>query len=130
MAAAVATMTFLKDPKIAAHQHTNSLGQRMRSGLTDICEELGVAAAITGVGSVFICYFMEGTPKGYRDLVRNNDRAYAAFHRRMTDKGFMMYPMALKRNHISHDHTEDDIDRTLEAARDVIRGLRDERFFE
>jgi glutamate-1-semialdehyde-2,1-aminomutase len=130
MAAAVATMTILKDPEIAAHKHTNALGDRMRTGLAGICEELGVAAAVTGVGSVFICYFMDGMPKGYRDLLKNNDRAYAEFHRRMIDKGFMMYPMALKRNHISLAHTENDIDRTLEAARDVIRGLREHRFFE
>lgn len=129
MAAAVATMKILNDPARGVHRHTWALGERMRNGLSAICEELDVVASVSGVGSVFVCYFMEGTPKGYRDLLRNNDRAYATFHRRMTDKGFVMYPMALKRNHISLAHTESDIDRTLEAARDVIRGLRDERYF-
>jgi glutamate-1-semialdehyde 2,1-aminomutase len=37
-----------------------------------------------------------------------------------------MLPLALKRNHISAAHTEADIDRTLEAARDVLRSIRDD----
>ena len=64
--------------------------------------------------------------EGYRDLLRDNDEAYVAFHRRMTDRGFLMLPLALKRNHISAAHTEADIDRTLDAAREVLRSIRDD----
>jgi len=71
-------------------------------------------------------YFVDGPVRGYRELLRNNHDAYLAFHRRMTDAGFLMLPMSLKRNHISGAHTEDDIDRTLEAARDVLKGMRAE----
>ncbi|HEV7710099.1 MAG TPA: hypothetical protein VGP16_18040, partial [Asanoa sp.] len=60
---------------------------------------------------------------GYRDLMRNDDAAYVAFHRGMTDRGFLMLPMSLKRNHISGSHTEEEVDRTLEAARDVLATL-------
>jgi len=41
----------------------------------------------------------------------------------MLDRGFYMLPMALKRNHISASHTEGDIDRTLEAADEVLTAL-------
>ena len=68
-----------------------------------------------GIGSVFVTYFMDGPVRGYRVLLRNNDTAYAMFHRRMTDAGFVMYPMTLKRNHISGAHTDDDIDRCVAA---------------
>lgn len=129
MAAAVATMKASQDPEVGLHQHTNRLGDRMREGLRQITEELGIVAQITGVGSVFICYFMDRKPKGYRDLLENNDVAYAMFHRRMIDQGFVMYPMTLKRNHISLAHTDDDIDSTLEASRDVLKGMRDEGVF-
>ena len=42
------------------------------------------------------------------------------------DRGFLMLPLALKRNHISAAHTEADIDRTLDAAREVLRSIRDD----
>ena len=41
----------------------------------------------------------------------------------MTDRGFLMLPISLKRNHISGAHTEDDIDRTLEAAEKALADL-------
>jgi len=129
MAAAIATMTVASDPEVAMHEHTGRLGERMREGLRGITFELGIAAHVTGLGSVFTCYFMEREPKGYLDLLDNNDVGYAMFHRRMTDRGFVMYPMTLKRNHISLAHTDSDIDRTLDAAHDVLKDMRDEGIF-
>lgn len=98
----------------------------MRAGLAGICEELGIEATAAGFGGVFSLYFAAGPVRGYRDLMRNNDGAYVAFHRRMTDRGFLMLPLSLKRNHISAAHTREDVDRTLDAARDVLRGIRDD----
>ena len=39
------------------------------------------------------------------------------------ERGFFLLPMALKRNHISAAHTQNDIDRTLEAAEAVLKGI-------
>ena len=129
MAAAIATMRAISDPEVGFHQHVTRLGDRMRAGLTEITERHSIPAIVTGLGSVFVTYFMEGPVRGYRDLLRNNDAAYAMFHRRMTDAGFMMYPMTLKRNHISLAHTEEHIDRTLEAADGVLGGMAQEGVF-
>jgi glutamate-1-semialdehyde-2,1-aminomutase len=118
-AAALATIDYL-----AAHpdfyERTHALGQRMRDGLGDIVAELGIEATPAGFGGVFALYFTKPPLLGYRDLMRNNDTAYVAFHRRMTDRGFLMLPMSLKRNHVSGAHTRDDIERTLQAAHEVL----------
>src|SRR5690606_33382472 len=124
-AAAIATITYLRDhPDF--YERTHALGDRMRSGLDGICAELGIPGTAAGFGGIFSLYFAEAPIRGYRDLMRNNDAAYVAFHRRMTDRGFLMLPLALKRNHISGAHTAEDVDRTLEAARDVLRSIRDD----
>lgn len=123
-AAAIATIEVLSDPEVGFYDHVRSLGDRMRDGLRAITQELEIPAVVTGLGSVFVTYFLEGEVRGYRDLQRNNDGAYATFHRRMTDAGFLMYPMALKRNHISLAHTADDIDRTLQASAEVLAAMR------
>jgi glutamate-1-semialdehyde 2,1-aminomutase len=130
MAAAIATIEVLKDPEVDFYGHVHRLGDRMRSGLQSIADGLGIPARVTGLGSVFIPYFLEGEVRGYRDLLRNDDEAYAAFHRRMIDKGSFMYPMALKRNHISLAHTEADIDRTLTQAEEVLGAMAREGLFE
>jgi glutamate-1-semialdehyde 2,1-aminomutase len=124
-AAAIATIRYLGDhPDF--YRRTHALGDRMRAGLAAACEDLGIEATAAGFGGVFALYFAASPIRGYRDLLRNNDTAYVAFHRRMTDRGFLMLPLPLKRNHISAAHTEEDIDRTLEAARDVLRTIRDD----
>jgi glutamate-1-semialdehyde 2,1-aminomutase len=41
----------------------------------------------------------------------------------MAERGIFMLPTALKRNHVSAAHTDADIDRTLEVAREVLREL-------
>ncbi|SFS06822.1 glutamate-1-semialdehyde 2,1-aminomutase [Agrococcus baldri] len=130
MAAAIATITVLKDPEVDFYGHVYGLGDRMRAGLQSIADEHGIAARMAGVGSVFVPYFMDGEIRGYRDLLRNNDEASATFQRRMIEQGSFMYPMALKRNHISLAHTEADIDRTLAQAEDVIGTMAREGLFE
>jgi glutamate-1-semialdehyde-2,1-aminomutase len=122
-AAALATIDHLQThPDF--YQRTHALGERMRAGLTEIVTELDIEATAAGFGGVFVLYFAKPPILGYRDLLRNNDEAYIAFHRGMTERGFLMLPMSLKRNHISGAHTEQDVDRTLEAARDVLGALR------
>jgi glutamate-1-semialdehyde 2,1-aminomutase len=124
-AAAIATMTYLRDHP-GFYERTDRLGERMRAGLRVITDELGIRAHVTGFGGVFVCYFLAGEVRGYRDLMRNDDAAYVQFHRRMTEAGFLMLPLTLKRNHISGAHTEQHIDDTLEAARVVLAGMRAE----
>jgi len=129
MAAAIKTMSLIRDPGVAFHKHVYALGDRMRDGLREITARHSIPAVVTGQGSVFVVYFLEGEIHGYKDLLRNNDAAYAGFHRRMIDEGFFMYPMTLKRNHISGAHTMDDIDRTLEAAEKVLSAMAREGAF-
>lgn len=129
MAAAVATMRALRDPEVGFYDHVFGLGDRMRDGLRSITSQHGIPAVVTGLGSVFVTYFLEGEVRGYRDLLRNDDDAYATFHRRMIDQGSMMYPMSLKRNHISLAHTAADIDRTLQQADEVLGGMAREGLF-
>jgi glutamate-1-semialdehyde 2,1-aminomutase len=122
-AAALATIGYLSEhPDF--YTRTHELGARMRDGLTAIVTELGIEATVAGFGGVFAVYFAKAPVLGYRDLMRNNDAAYIAFHRGMTERGFLMLPMALKRNHVSGSHTAAEIDLTLEAAREVLASLR------
>jgi glutamate-1-semialdehyde 2,1-aminomutase len=124
LGAALATIERLE--KTDFYARAFALGERMRSGLGRIVDELGIAAHVEGFGSVFVLYFLSGEVRGYRDLLRNDGAAYVEFHRRMTDRGFLMLPLALKRNHISASHTAADVDLTLEAAAEVLSGMRRE----
>jgi glutamate-1-semialdehyde 2,1-aminomutase len=121
VAASLATIELLEQP--GSYEHLFRLGDRMREGMTEITQRLGIPATATGFGSVFLTYFMEGPIESYDDLLRNDHERFVTYRRGMIERGIYMLPVTLKRNHISLSHTGADIDRTLEAADDVLRSI-------
>jgi glutamate-1-semialdehyde 2,1-aminomutase len=119
--AALATIAVLEDGSV--HEHCFALAERAATGLEGIARDLGITMTVARFGSVFVPYFMEGPITSYDDLLRNDDQRDIAFRQGMCDQGIFMIPTAIKRNHISAAHTEDDIDRTLEVARQVLRSI-------
>ena len=120
-AAALATIEVLEDPR--SYHHLFQLGERIRCGLREIMERHKVKAQVTGIGSVFLTYFLEGPVRSYTDLLRNDADLFVRYRRKLIERGIYKLPMNLKRNHISLAHTSGDIDRTLEACEDVIREI-------
>jgi glutamate-1-semialdehyde 2,1-aminomutase len=121
VAAALATIAELEDGSV--HKHCFGLAQQAADGLRQISQELGITMTVALFGSVFVPYFMEGPIESYTDLLRNDTRRDVWFRRSMCEHGIFMLPTALKRNHVSAAHTQADIDRTLETARQVLRNM-------
>lgn len=113
-AAALATMEELEKPE--TYQHIFRLGDKVRQGLTEMVERLGIKATVVGFGSVFLTYFMEPPIENYTDLLRNDAEKFVAYRLKMLEHGIFKLPMNLKRNHVSASHTDEDVDRTLAAA--------------
>ena len=95
----------------------------MRRGLEEICNRLKIPATAVGFGSVYLCYFMEGPIESYSDLLRNDQQLFVNFRFELLKKGIFELPLNLKRNHISFSHTGQHVDRTLQAAEDVLGTL-------
>ncbi|HXF62202.1 MAG TPA: aminotransferase class III-fold pyridoxal phosphate-dependent enzyme, partial [Caldilineaceae bacterium] len=121
VAAALATIAALADGEV--HRRCFALAERAANGLQAIAAELGITMSVARFGSVFVPYFMEGPIESYTDLLRNDTARDLWFRQRMCERGIFMLPTALKRNHVSAAHTEADIDRTLETARDLLRQM-------
>jgi glutamate-1-semialdehyde 2,1-aminomutase len=119
--AALATVDILERPD--SYEHLFGLGERMRRGLQTVVEEIGIEAAVTGYGSVFVLYFMNPPFQNYTDLLRNDVHKFVTYRRALIERGIYELPVNLKRNHISLSHTENDIDNSLEIAAEVLRTL-------
>jgi glutamate-1-semialdehyde 2,1-aminomutase len=121
VAAALATIAELEDGSV--HQRCFELARQAAAGIQQIGDELGIPMTVALFGSVFVPYFMEGPIESYTDLLRNDTARDVWFRRTMCERGIFMLPTALKRNHVSAAHTQADIDRTVETAREVLRAL-------
>lgn len=113
--AALATLEELEN--VSVYERLFALGDRMRKGLQEISDGLGLKAYTTGFGSLFVTYFMRPPIESYVDLLRNDAESFVAFRRKMIERGSFMLPINLKRSVISTSHSEEDIERSLENAR-------------
>jgi glutamate-1-semialdehyde 2,1-aminomutase len=116
--AAIATIEELRDGRV--HEHVFRLGERMRDGLREIAARAGVPAVVGGFGSLFVLCFMEGPLRSYDDVLRNDTRRFLKYRRELVARGIFEMPESLGRSHISAAHTDDDVDRSLEAAEEAL----------
>ena len=113
-AAALATIDKLQREPV--HEHVFALGERTRQGLREVYTRLGVPVVVSGYGSVFVTYFLEGEPSSYDDLLANDVDMFIGYRRELMKHGIFELPLNLKRSHFSYAHTDDDVDRLLEAT--------------
>ena len=122
--AAAALATIEKMEREPVHDHIFRLGERVRTGLRSMFDRIGVEAYVTGLGSVWVTYFLSGPVRSYDDLLRNDADLYVGYRRRLVERGIFELPANLKRNHISYAHTDAHVDELIDATEwAVIREL-------
>jgi glutamate-1-semialdehyde 2,1-aminomutase len=80
---------------------------------------------VTGYGSVFVTYYMDGPVRDYADLLSNDVDLFTGLRLAEMRHGVFELPLNLKRSHFSYAHTEDDVDTLLvatEAAWHDVKG--------
>jgi glutamate-1-semialdehyde 2,1-aminomutase len=118
--AAAALATIEKLEREPVHEHLFRLGERTRRELQALYDGLGVPAVVTGFGSVFVTFFLEGPLVRYEDLLRNDVDLFTGVRRELMAYGIFELPLNLKRSHFSYAHGEDDVDALLEATERVV----------
>ncbi|MFN8224129.1 MAG: aminotransferase class III-fold pyridoxal phosphate-dependent enzyme [Gaiellales bacterium] len=114
VAAALETIRKLEEEPV--HEHLFRLGDLARRGLQEMFDEHGVAARVTGFGSVWVSYFLEGPVTTYTDLLRNDAELYVGYRRRLLEHGILELPVNLKRNHFTYAHREHHVEQLIEAT--------------
>ncbi len=103
------------------------LERRTRAGLTELYTRLGVPAYVAGYGSVFVTYFLEGEPTSYDDLLANDVELFTGYRLELMAHGIFELPLNLKRSHFSYAHSDEDVDRLLEATEAAVTTVLEAR---
>lgn len=114
MAAGLACMRQLTP---AAFVHLNALGDRLRTGLRDALDRVGIPGQVRGQGSLVAIGFNAEPTRSYRDL-RFGDverRMVTRLHRHLLNNGVQIVPYGMFI--LSTPMTFDDIDFILEQTR-------------
>jgi glutamate-1-semialdehyde 2,1-aminomutase len=120
-AAALATVEKLEREPV--HEHVFRLGERTRRALVELYGRLGIPAVVSGFGSVFVTYFLEGPVERYDDLLRNDVELFTGYRRELMKHGIFELPLNLKRSHFSYAHTDADVDALLEATEAAVQAV-------
>lgn len=124
MAATVATLDELAQPGTFAR--LSALGRRLADGLRDEFRATGMPAIVQGHPTVFQIFFADTPATTYREAVaRGKPAFYTAFHTAMLKRGILFHPNQFEHFFVSMAHTDNDIERTLEAAKAAIAEIRD-----
>lgn len=124
-AAALATIEKLEREPV--HEHVFRLGERARTELQGLYDRLGVPAVVSGFGSVFVSYFLEGPVERYDDLLANDVDLFVGYRRELMRHGIFELPLNLKRSHFSYAHTDADVSRLLEATEIAVTHVLEDR---
>ncbi len=113
MAAGLATVKTLKDEN--PYPHFEKLAAQLADGVAQGAEKHGILMQQNRIGGM-MCRFFTGTPVTDLDSAMNCDtERFTQYFKAMLEEGIYMAPSQFEAGFISSAHTEDDIDKTIEA---------------
>ncbi|HIN06467.1 MAG TPA: aminotransferase class III-fold pyridoxal phosphate-dependent enzyme [Dehalococcoidia bacterium] len=118
-AAGLATLAEMR--KEGAYQRLVEVGGRLCQAIKDISKQHGVPVQVCGEDSIFDIYFSDRPMINYRDTLMADSGMMTRFMTGLLERGILrgnqkFYPSIV--------HTDEDIDRTIQAFEEVIPGLK------
>jgi len=118
-AAGLATLAVMRESETYPKMH--GAGAAIRTALIDICNETGVPVQSCGEDAIFDVYFSEQPISNYRDTLSADGAMMTRFNTGLLERGVLKgaqkyYPSAV--------HSDTDIEKTIEAIREVVQLIR------
>jgi glutamate-1-semialdehyde 2,1-aminomutase len=121
MRAGLATLSLLE--RRGFYPALNAKAARLAEGLRAVLTESGVPGEISISGSLLTLFFVPSPVRDYAGAKQSNTARFAAFFREMLAHGILLPPSQFEALFVSAAHTDDDIDRTIQAARASLRAV-------
>ena len=121
MTAGIKTLELLQKP--GTYDYLERVTKKLADGLVQIARETGHAACGSNISGMFGMFFTQSPVHNYEDAKTSDTAKFGRFHRGMLERGIYLAPSQFEAGFTSIAHTEEDIERTLQAAREVMSGL-------
>ncbi|HWB08255.1 MAG TPA: glutamate-1-semialdehyde 2,1-aminomutase [Pirellulales bacterium] len=125
-AAGVATLKELRDNP--PYPRLEAVAARLEDGLADGARQSGVPHSTARVGSMLTLFFYGdslggGTVTNWSEASRCDTNRFARYFWGLIDRGIYMPCSQFEALFVSAAHSDDDIHRTIDAAREVLRDI-------
>ncbi|MDN5506611.1 MAG: glutamate-1-semialdehyde 2,1-aminomutase [Comamonas sp.] len=115
------TLELISRPGFHAELHLKT-GHLMQ-GLKAEANAAGIPFSVDWQGGLFGFYFLPELPTHYAQVMKTDGKVFNKFYHGMLERGHYFAPALYEAGFVSAAHSEEDIDRTIEAAREVFRTL-------
>jgi len=123
MAAGVATIRILQRPGV--YEELEDKTKRLTAGIKQAAEEAGINLQINQIASMFSLFFEPELPvKDYASVLKTNADMFVKYFYGMLKRGIYLAPSAYEAAFVSLAHTDEDIGRTIEAARETFKEIK------
>ena len=120
MAAGIATLDLISSDDVFADLMQRSA--TLMDGLRDIGRETGIPIQTANFGGLMGFFFNENPVRNYEDALKSDVPRFIKFYRGMLAEGIYLAPSAFEALFMSMAHSDADLDKTLSAARKVLKG--------
>ncbi|WP_430682656.1 glutamate-1-semialdehyde 2,1-aminomutase [Leptolyngbya sp. AN02str] len=121
MMAGIKTLEILQRP--GSYEYLEQITKQLADGLLEVAKETGHEACGGSISAMFGFFFNPGPVHNYEDAKKSDLQKFGRFHRGMLEHGVYLAPSQFEAGFTSMAHTEEDVKRTLEAARSVMSAL-------
>jgi glutamate-1-semialdehyde 2,1-aminomutase len=122
MTAGIETLKVLTEPR--TYDRLEEKSARLAAGLRAAADAAGVPVFQTRVGSMFCTFFSAERVVDYASAKKADTVRYAPFFRAMLENGVYLAPSQFEAGFLSLAHSDEDIERTIQAAEAALAGLR------
>ena len=117
--AGMATLAELRKP--GTYERLRATGRRLRTALEEALRQAEVPAQVIGDDTIFDVYFTDQEISDYRSTLSASSETMQRFNRLLLGSGIVK---GVQKFYMSLAHTEEDIQTTIQAYRDVAEQLR------
>ncbi|MEC4894329.1 MAG: glutamate-1-semialdehyde 2,1-aminomutase [Oscillatoria sp. PMC 1051.18] len=121
MTAGIKTLELLQKP--GTYEHLDRITKKLIEGLLQIATQTGHAVTGGSLSAMFGMFFTGEEVHNYDDAKKSDLAKFGRFHRGMLERGVYLAPSQFEAGFTSLAHTDEDIDRTVAIAKEVLSGL-------
>jgi glutamate-1-semialdehyde-2,1-aminomutase len=114
MAAGIACLEVLQTPGI--YERMARLGKKLKDGILSLNEKYGLPIAINQIGGSMTVYFSDHEVTNYEEAKATDTEMFGRFFKLMLEKGVNLAPSKYEAWFLTTEHTDKDIDDTLDAV--------------
>ncbi|MGB2925095.1 MAG: glutamate-1-semialdehyde 2,1-aminomutase [Limnothrix sp.] len=121
MTAGIKTLELLQRP--GTYEHLEAVTSKLIKGLLKIAKEAGHEVSGGNISGMFGMFFSGKSVHNYDDAKESDLNKFSRYHRGMLEQGIYLAPSQFEAGFTSLAHTDEDIEKTLAAAKIVLNNI-------